>query len=143
MSVGLLLRGVAEHLHTEGVGVYREHGTYTPSETGIYLRRVPPAPDSAITIASYDVEDTRLPAVTYSLQIRYRAPAGAEHADTVDELAEDVFWVLHGAKHRVWAGVEIADVTRVSAVPLGVDENGRPERADNYRIVSQNRRNSR
>lgn len=131
-----LTDGIAALLVAAGVAVYRPTGpAYTDGETVITKKDLPPAPDRVIAITSYGVADDQ-PLITYGqrlLQLRFRGVAG--DPDDVDDLADAVFAVLHGAEDLTFASVHVAQILRFSSFPLGMDEQSRRwQRADNYQL---------
>lgn len=134
VKVSEVLTGIAEFLDGEGVGVWRPEGTYTSDEVAVTLKSLPAAPDNAVAVAAYHVgDDLVLPDVEVLLQLRFRAARGSRTA--VDDLADSAFDVLHG-RHMFSAGaLTVQRARRLSVAPLGADDNGREERADNYALI--------
>lgn len=128
-----LLTGLAQYLAAGQVGAWRPTGTYSADEQAIVLKQLPAGPDTAVALSVYSVlDDIRLPDVQVRVQLRFRA-AGPRTA--VDDFADDVFDLLHG-RHMIPAGdLLIQQARRISSIPLGADENGRQERADNYELI--------
>lgn len=125
-----LVTGVAEMLAAAEVGAWRPTGTYVDGETAIVLGPPPQSPERAVALTSYPVsDDAELSDVVVGLQVRFR---GSRDPRDVDDLADAVYEVLHGARGLVLGGVHTAQIYRQSALPLGLDGNARPERADNY-----------
>lgn len=132
MNVSDALRGVAEHLATEGVGKWP--GPYTAGDTAVVLKRLPATPDRALAITVYDVDlDVELPNEGLMVQVVSRAPG---LVDAVDDLADAVLAVMHGTHHATWGDLHVSRCVHISTAPLGADGNGREERSDNYRIIT-------
>lgn len=129
----LLIVGVAQRLHTAGVGTWRANGTYAANEIGIYVRAIPTSPDRIITLAAYPVgtglqgmQDHRT-----GLQIRVR---GTEDPRICDDLADAIFDDLDSLGRAVLNGVHVVDVWRQSYTSLGQDAQRRWERSENYYV---------
>lgn len=126
-----LLTGLAEHIAGAGIGVWRTAGAYAADETGIVLDVVPQSPDNVIVLSAYSVSDDRVHADSVTgVQIRTRTE-GQDPRPT-DDLADDIFGLLHGASGLTLGGVAVQLVYRQSWAPLGADQNQRHERSDNY-----------
>src|SRR5690606_20258488 len=97
------------------------------------LKALPDAPDEAVAVSVYDVEDDlRLPHVLVYVQLRFRGTKTSR--TSVDDFADAAFSALHGA--RFTAGERsVQQCRRISVAPLGADGNARQERADNYELV--------
>ncbi|WP_309029141.1 minor capsid protein [Streptomyces alfalfae] len=126
---GDLLGGVAALMQSAGLAVFRPSGTYTPTELGITFGALPSTPNRAIAITAYPVEDTSFSDAVTALQIRIR---GERDPRPVDDLADDLFDLLHGREQEWIGGVYVALIWRQSQAPLGPDEAGRMELAANY-----------
>lgn len=122
-SVGLLLAAAS-------LGVYRPAGpAYTAAETGIVITSMPDAPDRAICLTPYAVDDDVTADAVTGLQIRMRA--GADPLDVL-ALSDAVFDLLHN-RRGYWLGqVCVAVSWRQSEALLGQDVHGRPERTSNF-----------
>jgi hypothetical protein len=119
-----LLTGLAEYLDTAGIATWSTTGTYTPDQTGITFRSIPPTPDRLITLADYVVDDFRgLADITIGVQIRIRG-LPRQPADCMN-LADQVYDALHSLSGVTWAGVPIVDCYRASHTSLGSDGNDR------------------
>ncbi|GEL47405.1 hypothetical protein CHO01_25210 [Cellulomonas hominis] len=136
VRVSHVLRGIAAHLHAAGVGVWTGPEEVAPAgKTLIALKRLPPSPDRALAISVYDLDlDVELPNTGVMVQILSRAPGAA---DEVDDLADDALEAMHAVHHATWGALRVARCVHESTAPLGADGNGREERSDNYRIVTQ------
>ncbi|WP_086568063.1 minor capsid protein [Streptosporangium minutum] len=130
-----LLTALAEQLHNAGAGVWRPAGpSYTASETAIVLGRLPTAPDRAIALQPYGVDQDGDDPVntdgTLGVQFRMR---GTPDIRVLNGIAEDVFDALQGLK---LPAVGVLLMTRRIQAPMGSDGNGRWERADSYRLLT-------
>lgn len=124
--------GLAQHLHNEGVAVWSDTA-YDPGDRAITIKALPASPDNAVAVTVYAVEDDlTLPNVTVAVQLRFRCERGSRTA--VDDWADEVFGVLHGHRFTV-GGRLVQQCRRLSVAPMGADENGREERADNYELI--------
>jgi hypothetical protein len=126
-----LLTGAAEYLAAAGVGVWSPTGTYTDTDTGIVIGRMPATPDRAIVLALYDVDTTSLSHVLAGLQVRCRGPRTSDPRP-VSDLADAVYEALHGAQHVTLGGVRVPLIWRQSHAWIGADDNRREETASNF-----------
>lgn len=126
-----LLVGLAEYLDAADVGVWRATGVYTSSETAIVLRSVPQSPDRLITLATYPVGSTTPGLADHQLGMQIRIRAGTDPRDC-DDLADEVYELLHGARRLTLGGVAVVQMWRQSYTSLGDDTNGRWQRSENY-----------
>jgi hypothetical protein len=130
-----VLSGVAQLLAGNGVAEWKPPGTdpYLLDEAGIVLGVPTQQPAALIALAVYRTDDDpSLSDSVVGLQVRVRG-RDADPRDA-DALADGVFDTLHG--YRGYAGsVRIVYARRVSTLPLGVDDNGRHERTDNYDLT--------
>lgn len=136
-----LLTGLAVHLDAHGVGRWQPSGAYTaPSPPPITLRTLPDAFDRAYALGSYvevEEEDAGLSDVTVGVQIRSR---GTTDPDTVEEVADAAWELLHGARMLTLGSgagaVHTSLIYRRSTALLGVDRHGRYERSCNYFVFA-------
>ncbi|MFB4320671.1 minor capsid protein [Actinomadura sp. 21ATH] len=134
-----LLAGLAAHLAAQGVGQWQPAGAYTTATPPpITLRTLPDAFDRAYAIGAYvevELEDAGLSDVTVGVQVRSR---GTTDPDSVEEAADAVWGVLHGARMLTLgtgdARVYTSLIYRRSTALLGVDRQGRYERSCSYFI---------
>ncbi|GHA28636.1 hypothetical protein GCM10010372_30530 [Streptomyces tauricus] len=124
-----LLRGTAELLDAEDVGVYSESGTLPADGTGIVLGRMPDGPDRVLTLTPYPVADDDSTDSVTGIQVRMRA--GTNPLDLV-QLANDVFRVLHNRESWNARGVQVEISWRNSQAWIGQDSRGRMELAANF-----------
>lgn len=130
-----LLLGYAELLAGQGVGTYRTDGTpYAAGETAIVFGELPTSPDRAIGLALYNgLPDEATQNLSHPrLQLMVRGAPG-QPLDAGD-IATAAFMVLQAVAHRDYGTAHVVQSLRVSAVPLGVDDNRRTMRADNYQL---------
>jgi hypothetical protein len=136
-----LLTGLAEHMDAAGVGQWQPTGAYTAaSPPPIMLRTLPEGFDRAYAIGSFaevETEDAGLADVTVGVQIRSR---GGADPDDVEEVADAVWDLLHGARMAVLGSgltaVYTSLIYRRSTALLGTDRQGRYERACNYYVLA-------
>ncbi len=130
-----VLRGIAAHLDAAGVGKWSETEPVAADQTLIALKRLPQSPDRALAVSVYDLDlDVALPTTGVMVQILARAPGAS---DDVDDLADDVIDVMHAVHHATWGALRVERCVHESSAPLGADDNGREERSDNFRIITQ------
>jgi len=127
-----LLTAVAQLLAGAGAGVWKPTGVYLDSEVGIILGVPTQAPPSQIALAAYNPsDDSALSDSVVQVQVRMR---GADMGK-VDDLADVVFDALQGLRGTTVGTGRLVYARRHSALPLGVDGNGRFERTDNYTLT--------
>lgn len=124
-----LLDGLAALIADQGIAVYRPDGVYTTGETGITVAVMPDSPDRIVALTAYPVEDTHLTDAITGVQVRVRASRDPREAD---QLADELFALLHGREHFTAGGVYVGLCWRNSQAPLGQDQLGRMELAANY-----------
>lgn len=130
MDDGALVESVATILAAGAGWAWRPDGSaYLASETAIFYGQIGTTPNRGCGITLYNTSDD-LSEVSglRRVQLRYRGDPNARRG--ADDLAQDAFDVLHGLM-RV-GGIHL--MKRVSSAQLGIDGNGRRERADNYEI---------
>lgn len=124
-----LLLGLAELLATAGVGIYHEDAPYGPDDTAIFLRSMPDAPDRAICLTPYAVDDDVTTDAVTGVQVRCRA--GVDPTAVLD-LGDDALALLHNRRGYWLRSVFVAVSWRQSEVLLGQDAHGRDERTSNF-----------
>lgn len=124
-----LLRGVAELLHVEGVGVFDPDAVLPADSTGIVLGKVPDGPDRVLGLTPYPVADDDSTDSVTAVQARMRW--GTDAAGLVT-LADDVFTVLHNRRSYTVRGVWVEISWRNSQAWIGQDTRGRMELVGNY-----------
>lgn len=130
-----LLLGIAALLDGQGVGTYRGDGSaYAAGETAIVFGELPTSPDRAVGLALYNggADDVAQNVSHPRLQLMFRGVRG--NPLDAGDLATAAFLVLHAAEHRDYGTAHLIQALRVTTVPLGVDENRRHQRADNYQL---------
>lgn len=129
-----LLVGLAELLDGQGVAKYRPTGAYAAGETPIVFGELPTTPDRAIGLALYSgpADEATQNLSHPRLQLMVRGGRGLP-LDAGD-LATAAFMVLQAIEHRDYGTAHLVQALRTSAVPLGVDENRRTQRADSYQL---------
>ncbi|MGH3745810.1 MAG: minor capsid protein [Micromonosporaceae bacterium] len=134
-----LLKGVAELLGDTTSAIWRPDGSaYGPAEIPIVLGSLPTSPDRALGLALYGAQqssdDVAQADSMTGLQVRVRGRKG--DTTIVDDLADEVFEQLQGlSDHTLSTGVHLLLVDRRIVAPLGMDGNGRYERADSYDLT--------
>lgn len=128
-----LLTGLAQYLNDSGVGIYRPSVPYQSGDVAIVFGELPTQPDRVIGLTLYgssDEEVQNLSRVRVQLMMR-----GAPNlALDVGSVATAAFSQLQGLSYRDFGTAHVLRVARVSSVPLGVDQNKRTLRSDNYVI---------
>lgn len=128
-----LLTGLAEHLADAGIGTWNPTGTYTSGQTGIVIRAIPDQPDRIITLTAYPVAGDLVGMADHATAVQVRLRAGPDPRDC-DDLADQVFDLLDGARGLTWSGIPVVSVERTSYTSLGQDASRRWERSENYQI---------
>lgn len=129
MDDAALTEHVCQVLADAGLGWVYSQGAYTADQVGIFYGQAGPSPDRAVGVSVYATDDPRGGPARRWVQVYVR---GAPHVRRgADAMAGDVFAVLHDRHHT---GL-VSRYIRVSSAPLGADDNGRQERADNYQII--------
>lgn len=125
-----LVKSVATILAAGTGWAWRPAGpAYAAAETGVFYGQVGTTPNRACGITPYQPDDdlSDVPGLR-RVQLWFRG--APNDPDGADDLAEDAFAVLQGLM-RV-GGIHL--MKRVSSAQLGIDGNGRRQRADNYQI---------
>lgn len=133
-----LLTGLAAYLALPANGLkatYKTSGAYTALQTGIVLGELRPEPDRQIALSAYPVSsDPSLSDSVVGVQIIARWEGRDPRPS--DDLADDIFDILHGKTHLVLStGITIVQILHASGAPLGWDENQRRSVSANYHVT--------
>lgn len=124
-----LANGVAEYLAANGIG------TWDPDAIGTSTLVRGPLPSelaAGVGITPYNLQpDHSLSDVVQPVQLLIRGDL-----DFVDDTADAIFDVFEGAVNLTLNGIRVPAVTLYSDVRMGVDGNGRHERALNYYLAA-------
>lgn len=135
INVSNVLEGFAQWLDDNGYAMYKPDEPYAASDHAVTLKRLPTKPDTAVSVTPYMVDDgTVLPTNTVRVQLRFRAGSDID----VDQWADEVAEALHWNHHFSMGNVQVQRAERVLAASLGLDDNGREERADSYELILLN-----
>lgn len=127
-----LLLGLAAFLDSSGVGVYKTTG-YAASDTGIFLKGLPDAPDRAISLTTYATQDmVKIAQTTVRVQVWLRGIPN--NTLDVDDLGDAIFALLQGMENRDFGTAHVIQAFRISSGQLGTDTNNRSQRSDNYQF---------
>ncbi|EPH40336.1 minor capsid protein [Streptomyces aurantiacus] len=127
-----VVEGLARLLDEHGVGTYRPDGVYAASETAITDTVMPEAPDRAIVLTAYPIDESAaLTDTVLAVQVRTRAGPDPREVAALDDA---VFAALHASGRLTLGTARITLIYRFSAGSLGADANGRQERTSNYRV---------
>lgn len=131
ISIAGLRRGLAAYVGEHTSGVWSQDVPYAPGDWAVTLRDLPSQPDTAVAVEIYNFQsELVLPGAEIRVQFTFRG-----RGDDADDFADELYAVLHG-KHRFAAGdVSVQRARHLYAAPLGVDENGRERRTDNYELI--------
>ncbi|MFJ3393965.1 hypothetical protein [Leifsonia aquatica] len=140
-----LMRGLAEDLAGAGLVRYAPGGGYPrdPAEhdedastflpPAVQFQQMLADPPRSVSISFYDITspaDTTATAVSLQLRIRL----GWEPLEGIDLLTA-LSRRLHQRQHAQLGNVHVSFIRRLSAGPMGPDEQGRPEFTSNYRFT--------
>lgn len=121
-----LLEGIATDLNTQGLA------TYTGGAGGnVFFKQLPTTPDRCVAITAYSAQDDAAQNLS-TIRVQFWFRGSPSVATDVDDFADAVFLWLQGMTHVDYGTVHVAHALRVSAVQLGMDDNKRNERTDNY-----------
>lgn len=130
-----LLTGLAQWSAAASLGVYRNDGSvFTDSDTGIGIKAMPADPARFICLTPYGANGDHpvIPMGEQRIQVRFR---GTTDPDDVDDLADALFTVWHGATNLTFGSVRVLQILRISSLPLGMDDQSRRwMRSDNYAL---------
>lgn len=127
-----VMLGIAQLGDTAGVWDYDPAG-YDASETGAFFKKMPDTPDRCVVITAYTIANLpNQPLDKMNVQIRFRGLPDNE--TDVDELGGAAFALLHGLTDRTFGGVHVTQMLQKSSLPMGLDQNNRWERSDNYTL---------
>lgn len=121
-----LLTGLATDLNTEGLAVYNGG-----AGGSVFFKELPTAPDRAVALTAYSSQDDAAQNLS-TIRVQFYFRGARNNSVDVDDLADSVFLWLQGLQGRQYGSVYVAHALRVSAMQMGVDENKRGERSDNY-----------
>lgn len=124
-----LLTGLAELIDQAGLGTWSPTGDFTTGQTAITHKVMPSAPDRAIVLTPYTVENMIHGDTTQGVQIRTRAPG---MPTAVDDLDDEIYQLLHHIEGLNLGTIRVAMVWRQSHGTLGRDDNNRWNSTANY-----------
>lgn len=108
-------------------------GTWNPDAAGGTIVRGSLPPDTlGIGIQTYRAGDDDPAHPTTQLRVQFWLRAA--DIDTLDDLDSGIYDVLMGLSGSVFGGTHLTDTGAISAVPMGLDGQGNPERACSYRL---------
>jgi hypothetical protein len=121
-----LLTGLATDLNTQGLA------TYTGGAGGnVFFKELPTKPDRCVAITAYaSIDEPKIARSTVRVQFWFRG--SADIATDVDDLADAIFLWLQGREDFTYGDVHVVQAFRISAIQLGMDDNKRNQRSDNY-----------
>jgi hypothetical protein len=124
--------GLAAALVAAGVGVtVSGSAVFQPTDTAIVMETLPQTPDSAIAITIYPVSDD--PTLSDSVAgIQIKARAAGPDPRAVNALTDAVFNAFQNMTMTLSTGICIQQIGRKSGVPLGMDDQMRRIRSENY-----------
>jgi hypothetical protein len=127
-----LLDGLASMIAAADIGVsYTPNGVYAASQTGVYMKILPAKPDRSVSLTAVVIGDNiTLPTGRQMVQVRCRG--AANRPLDVDDLADNIFDVLHGTTNLTFGVAHVTQMNRQISVPMGMDDSKRWERVDQY-----------
>ena len=125
--------GIRDVLLAAPLGLSYSTGAPADGTTPIFMKNVPAAPDRIVVISVVPVsDDLSSPSGQVFVQIRVRG--SVNDALDADDLADSIKPYLHGLKGLTWGTVQLVQMFRNNAVPLGQDTAKRWERADMFTL---------
>lgn len=127
-----LLTGIATMIAGASLGItYSPTGVYTASQTGVFMKIMPAAPDRVVTLTAVNQgDDITMPLGQIMVQVLGRGLPN-KPVD-VDDLLDGIFAILHGATNLAFGTVTVIQCNRKVSVPMGMDTSQRWTRADQY-----------
>lgn len=141
-----LLHGIAQMLDDAAVATYRSDGSaYLPGETAVFFKNMPADPDRVVVLSTYGANSDQ-PEITLGRQpVQVKVRGNLTPATDVDDIADAIFDVLHGATDLTFGAMHVVQILRESNMPMPMDAQSRRWlRSDNYYLdvdypVSANR----
>ena len=127
-----LLLGLAQYISDNSVGVCKTTG-YVATDTGIFLKGLPDAPDRAISITSYATSDMVKIAQT-TVRVQFWLRGIPNNVLDVDDLGDALFALIQGMENHDFGTAHVIQAYRISSGQLGTDTNNRSQRSDNYQF---------
>jgi len=129
-----LLRGLAQYLNDQGVGVvYKPSGGYLSTDTAVFFKALPTTPNRCVAISVYGSSDEAKIALS-RLRVQFWFRGDPDNSLDVDDLGDAVFQAMQGLEHQTFGTAHVVQALRVSSVQLGIDGSKRSERTDNYAL---------
>lgn len=127
-----ILTGVATLIAGAGLSIsYNADGRYTGSQTGIYMKTSPPAPDRIVVLTAVNQgDDITMPLGQVMVQVKGRGLPNKPL--DVDDLLDGIFVRLHGTTNLTFGTTTVIQCNRRVSVPMGEDDRKRWERIDQY-----------
>lgn len=130
-TTGDLVDGIAGIIVAAGLATFNPNGVYQPTDTGIFEKIMPAAPNRVITLtAVYQGDDITMPLGQVMVQVRGRGVPNKPR--DVDDLLDPIFNILHGATYLTLGSVTVIQMNRRVSTPMGMDDSKRWERVDQY-----------
>lgn len=131
-----LLTGMAQLLDATDVADWSPNGVYPADARAIFLKVIPQAPDTAISLTTYPVTSgAYLSDSVTGLQVRCRT--GGQDPRPVDDLADAIFDQLHGLHDVTLAsGLRVVQCLHQGGGSLGQDDLKRWGRSDNFYVTT-------
>lgn len=127
-----LLTGLATLISGAGIGVtYRPSAPYLASDTGVFFKTMPAAPDRVVVLNAISMSDMVTVAVG-RLLVQVACRGLRNNALDVDSLADSIAAQLHGRIDLTLGTAHVIQILRDSTIPMGQDDSDRQERVDKY-----------
>lgn len=95
---------------------------------------LPSTPDQVVGVTLYGSVDW-VEVARADVRMQFMCRGAVNDSLSAADLADGLFGILHGLED-LWIGdLHVALCSRLSVVPLGVDDNKRVLRADNYELL--------
>lgn len=131
-----LLRGIAQHLHDAGVGVYKPNDAYAAGDIAIVIGDVPPAPDKVIVLQDY-TPDGQNQGGDVAEQVQARCRGDKNDPGSVKDIRDGVRDALDGLAWVHLGGVAVQQIFLSSGTTLGKDGNDRTETTSNFTVQAR------
>lgn len=125
--------GLIDRLVSAGIGVKLASGKFASTDTAIVMQTLPQTPDNAIAITIYPGSDD--PTLSDSVaKVQIMARWGGSDPRPTNDLTDAVFDAFQNLGATLSTGIVVQQITRISGVPLGKDDNQRWLRSENYAV---------
>jgi len=131
-----LLRGIAQYLEDQGVGVYKPTEVYGANDIAIVVGPMPPAPDRVIALQDY-TPDGRNQGGDVARQVQARCRGAGNDPGSMNDIRDGVEDKLDGLAWIHLGGVAVQQIFLGPRAELGQDGNQRSEATSNFTIQAR------